>query len=119
MVGDDLTLTSNFKIDLARFPPCFRNLLPYIYKVNHCLAFYKRVDELFIKAPNAYDNKQGWLKNQNNLLEPIWQVGSFRRSALVDVIDSAEQKREQEVFIELDDFDYCIEEKEDADFSTD
>ena len=29
------------------------------------------------------------------------------------------QKREQAVFIELDDFDDCIEEKDDADFLTD
>ena len=33
-VGDDLTLASNFLIDLARLPPCFRNLLLHIYRVK-------------------------------------------------------------------------------------
>ena len=67
MIGDDLTLTSNCEIDLGRLPPWFSNLLPYIYRVKHRLAFYKRADEPFIEAPNPYDSKQGWLKNQNNL----------------------------------------------------
>ena len=41
-----------------------------------------------------------------------------RSSRTPHLIDSVEQKREQEVFIEFDAFDDCIEEKEDADFST-
>ena len=40
-------------------------------------------------------------------------------SALVDIVDSIEQEREREVLIELDDFDDCIEEKEDANVSMD
>ena len=35
------------------------------------------------------------------------------------LVESVEQEREQEMFIELGDFDDCIGEKEDADFSTD
>ena len=50
---DNLALTSNSKIDLARLPPSFRNLLPHIYRVNHGLAFYQRADEPFIEAPNT------------------------------------------------------------------
>ena len=57
MIEDDLTLTSNIKIDLARLPLCCSNLLPHIYGVNHRLAFYKRADEPFIKAPNLHDGK--------------------------------------------------------------
>ena len=34
------------------------------------------------------------------------------------LIHRVEQESEQEVFVELDDFDDCIEEKEDADYST-
>ena len=43
----------------------------------------------------------------------------FSISALVDIVDSVEREREREVLIELDDFDDCTEEKEDADFSLD
>ena len=87
MVEDDLILTSNSKIDLARLPPCVRNLLPHImFKVNHRFAFYKRADEPFIEAPNPCDNMQSWLKNQNNLLKPIWQIGPILPSILVDIV---------------------------------
>ena len=72
MVGDDPTPNSNSNIDLAGLPPGFSNLLPHIYRFNHRLAFYEQADEPFIEAPNPYDDKQGWLKNQNKLLEPIW-----------------------------------------------
>ena len=59
MVGDNLTLTSNSKIDFASLPLlCFSNLLRHIYRVNHRLAFYKQADELFIQALNTNDNKQ-------------------------------------------------------------
>ena len=98
---------------MARLLPRFSNLLPRI-RVNHRLAFYKRADKPFIEAPNPFENKQGWLKNQNNLLEPIWQV---RSSFLVDIINSVELDSEQEMFTKLDDFDDCFGE-EDADFST-
>ena len=57
-IGDYLTLTSNLKLDLARLPPCFGNLLPYISGVNHRLAFYNRAEETFIEAPNPYDGMQ-------------------------------------------------------------
>ena len=83
MVEDDLTLTSNFNIDLARLPLCFSNLLPHIYRVYNRLVFDKRADESFIEARNPYDGKQGWFKNQNNLLEPIcsgWLKNKFGSS---------------------------------------
>ena len=72
MVGDDLTLTSNSKIDLTRRQPCFANLLPRICRVNHRLASYQQANELFTKPPNPYDHKRGRLKNQNKFLELMW-----------------------------------------------
>ena len=81
MVRDNLTLTSSFKTGLARLPSCVSDWLPHIYKVNHRLAFDKHADEPFIEAPNSCDDKQGWLKNQNNLLKPIWLAGAILPSA--------------------------------------
>ena len=57
-IGDYLTLTSNLKLDLARLPPCFGNLLLCIFGVNHRLAFYNRAEETYIEAPNPYEGKQ-------------------------------------------------------------
>ena len=45
--------------------------------------------------------------------------GQGRPGELPTLVDSIEQEREQEVFIELDDFDDCIEQKEDTDILTD
>ena len=72
-----------------------------------------------MEASTSYDDKQGLLKKQNNFLEPIWQAGPILPSTLVDFVDSVEKESKQEVFIELDDCDVCIEEKESADFLTD
>ena len=46
-------------------------------------------------------------------MEPIRQVGPILLRALADIVDISvvEQEREQKVFIELDDFDNCVEEK--------
>ena len=71
-IGNDLILTSNFKIDLAKLLTCFSNVLPHVYKVIIALPCFKRADEPFIEAPTPYYDKQCLLKNQNNLLEPIW-----------------------------------------------
>ena len=83
MVGDNLILASNSEINLGRLPPCAGNLLPYIYRVNHRLAFDKRADEPFIEAPNPYDDKQDWLKDLNTPL-----AGPIFTSALVYIVDS-------------------------------
>ena len=45
--------------------------------------------------------------------------GQGRPGGLPTPVDSIKQEREQEMFIKLDDFDDCIEEKEDTDFLTD
>ena len=80
---------------MARLPPCFSYLLSHIYRVNHRLDFYKRDDKPFISVLNPSDGKQSWLKDQNNLFEPIWQVESFFLRALVDIVDSVEQEHVQ------------------------
>ena len=72
-----------------------------------------------MEAPNLYDDKQDWLKNQNGRLETILHARPIFPRSLVDIVVGVEQERQQEMFIELDDFYDCIEEKEDADFSTD
>ena len=66
--------------DLQFGPPLIKN---YIYR-----PFIEASIKPFIEAPNPYDDKQGWLKNQNKHLEPIWQVGPILPSALVDIVAS-------------------------------
>ena len=42
MVGEDKTLTSRSKVDLARLPYCHSALNPHIQRTNHRVALYKR-----------------------------------------------------------------------------
>ena len=65
-----------------------QNVLHIIYRVNHRLAFHKRANKPFIEAPNPYDEKQGWLKDQNHFLAPIWFVRPILPSGLVDIVNS-------------------------------
>ena len=48
-----------------------------------------------------------------------FQAQKGRPGRLPTLVDSIEQESEQEVFIELDDFDDCIEDEEDTDFLMD
>ena len=49
MVGEDKTLTSKSKGDLARLPPYHSALKPHVQRENHRVALYKRASESIIK----------------------------------------------------------------------
>ena len=59
MVGEDEQLTTKSKIDLSHLPPCRDNLIPYIRRVNHRLAIYKRAVIPVFWSPKPYDPEQG------------------------------------------------------------
>ena len=75
MVGEDEQLTTKTKVDLSRLPPCRDNLVPHIGRVNHRLAIYKRADKPIFWQPKPYDPGQGWEKNEDGTLEPVWSCG--------------------------------------------
>ena len=66
---------------LNELPSYYSNWLPHIYRVNHRLALYKRVEEPFIEAPNPYDEIQGWLKHHDSLfgIDLASRTHSFKR----------------------------------------
>ncbi len=55
MVGEDELLTTKYRVDLSRLPPCRDNLVPHICRVNHRLANYKRADKPIFWHPNPYN----------------------------------------------------------------
>ena len=90
MVADDLTLTSNSKIDLARLCRALEMCFLTYTKLIIALPFFKQADEPFTEAPHLYYDKQGLLTIQNNLLEPIWLVEPILPSALVHIVAEVE-----------------------------
>ena len=89
MVGDDEKLTSKSKVDLGRLPPCYSALKPYVQRVNHGVALYKRAHQAIVEKPRPYEEDQGWLRNDsNNMLEPIWSCGGILPTALLDILET-------------------------------
>ena len=90
VVGDDLTLRFNSKIDLARLYRALGMFFLTYTELIIALPFFRQADEPFIEAPHLYYDKQGLLTIQNNLLEPICLVGPILPSALVDIVAEVE-----------------------------
>lgn len=104
MVGDDEQLTMKSKVDLARLPPCKRNLIPHVQRVNHRLANYKRANQATFWRPKPSDEGQGWEKNENGVLEPLWSCGPVLPTCLTDLIETVEEEETMEE--EAEEFDY-------------
>jgi len=113
MARDSQSWSTNSCIDLSRLPPCFGDLVAHIYRVNHRLAFYKRAHTPIIEAPNPFDEKQGWIKNQNQLLEPIWQIGPILPCNLVDVLETIDS---EDGLTEVEEFEDSIEDEDDDNY---
>ena len=105
MVGDDEQLTTKSKVDLSRLPPCKDNLIPHVNRVNHRVAHYKRADKAIFWCPKPYDPDQGWEKNEEGILEPVWTCGSVLPPLLVDLlvqavdeeVENNDEEEEQEI----------------------
>ncbi|KAK7089149.1 hypothetical protein V1264_024806 [Littorina saxatilis] len=116
MVGDNEKLTSKCKVDLARMPPCQSALMPHIQRVNHRVALYKRAHEGILERPKPYDQGQGWTKNADGVLEPVWCLKPILPVSLIDLLadggceeedDEEDEEEDEEVdfdaFAESDD----------------
>ena len=78
-------------------------LYSHIYRTNYRLAIYKRADEPIVEAPKPFDEKQGWIKNEEGSLEPIWSTGPIIPSNLVDVVANNSDTKEE--LDEIDEFE--------------
>ena len=87
MIGDDETLNSRSKVDFSRLPPCRSNLIPHVQRVNHRVALYKRADQPNFFTPKPFEAEQGWEKNDDGLLEPVWSCGPILPMSLIDILE--------------------------------
>ena len=107
MVGEDQNLTSRYKVDLTRLPPCQSALMSHVQRINHREAFYKRANEATLEKPTPYDDGQRWMKTDEGALEPVWSCGPIMPTSLVDLLVSFEREVEDEERTdeEIDDID--------------
>ena len=76
----------------------------FSFLINQEIILFSCRDRTFLRTCRLQGQEQG-LQNVS--------------SRTPSLVDSIEQECEQEMFTELDDINDCIEEKDDADFSTD
>ena len=58
IVGKDVTLNMKSKVDLARLPPCQDSLIPYVQRMNHKMACYRRASIAIFERPKPHEYQQ-------------------------------------------------------------
>ena len=118
MVGEDNKLSSKSKVNLARLPPCYSALKPHIHRVNHRVALYKRADENIFECPKPYDDEQGWIRNEDDVLEPLWSCNPVLPVSLIDLLASinTEEEEDKEDEPEMEEIDSDAFDESDDDF---
>ena len=112
MVGEDDTLSIESKVDLVRLPPCRNSLILHVQRVNHRLGCYKKADTPIFDRPKPDEPGQGWTKNSEGVLEPLWCLGPILPISLVDLLQAEPDIMEED---EDDDINEFMEEEMDDD----
>ena len=112
MVGEDKPLSIDSKVDLARLPPCRDSLLPHVQRVNHRLSCYKKAHVPIFERPKPYEDDQGWVRRETNIIEPLWTKGSILPQTVVDLLDTCKNDEEA-------DHGDVIDLEESSDYETD
>ncbi len=94
-------------------PGYYAALKPHIQRVNHRAALYKRAHEQIPEKPKPYEDKQGWTKTSDGIVEPIWSDGPILPTSLVDLLDktdyedtdSSEEEESDEMDVDFGDSD--------------
>jgi len=114
MCGDDEVLSTKSKIDLSRIPPCRDSLVPHSQRSNHRMACHKRAQQQIIEKPKPDDPNQGWTKEENGVLQPIWSNGPILPLSLIDLLSSDwEVDDEDDEECEYMDYDDIFDDEDD------
>ena len=102
MVGEGVELTTESKIDLSKLPPDRDSLTQHIKRANYRVATYKLAKEPIFWKPDAFEG-HGWVRNDKNILEPLWSTGPILPQTLIDLVQpTKEELQEAEEIIEYD-----------------
>ena len=94
MVGEDKPLSIDSKVDFARLPPCRDSLLPQIQRVNYRVSRYKKVHIPIFERLKPYDEDQGWVCGETNIIEPLWTKGGILLQSVIDLMDTDDNDEE-------------------------
>ena len=87
-MGEDKPLSIDSKVDHARLPPCRGFLLPHVQRVNYKVSCYKKAYILIFERPRPYDEDQGWVRGEANIVEPLWAKESILPQSVVHLLDT-------------------------------
>ena len=113
MVGEDDTITTKSKVDLVRLPPCHDSLIPHIQRVNHRVASYRHARVPVVERPKPFENNQGWIKNDDEIIEPMWSRGPILPTSLDDILETHEVE-EQPIEMEIEEVDIDTDDDSDS-----
>ena len=103
MVGEDHGLDKNYKVDLSRLPPCQDSLVPHTTRVNYRTACYKRANTPIFEKPKPHDQDQGWVIDDDGIIESKWSNGPVLPQSLIDLMaDHSETEEDEDVDIEVE-----------------
>ena len=94
IVWEDKPLNIDSKVDLARLPPCRDSLLPHVQRVNHKVSCYKKAHISIFEHPKPYDEDQGWVRREKNIIEPLWTKGNILPQSAIDLLDTDNKDEE-------------------------
>ena len=87
MVEKDKPLSIDSKVDLAQLQLCRYFLLPHLQRVNYRAFCYKKSHILIFEQPKPYDEDQGWVLGETNIIEPLCTKGRILPNSVIDLLD--------------------------------
>ena len=73
--------------------------------MNHPIVLYKRAEEPILEQPKPYDDRQGWRRTDDGVLEPVWSCRPVLPNSLVDLLDTGDREEEEDEKEDEADFD--------------
>ena len=92
MVGEDVELTTGWQ--LSKLPPDRDSLTQHIKRTNYRVATYKLAKELIFWKLDAFEG-HGWIRNDKDMLEPLWSTGPILPQTLIDLVQPTEEELEE------------------------
>ena len=77
-------------------------------------ACYKRANTPIFEKPKPHDQDQGWVIDDEGIIQPKWTNGPVLPQSLIDLMaDHSETEEDEDVDIEVEVDEYDIEEEND------
>ena len=101
-------------IDLLHPSPSQNSFLLHIYRFNHWVVSYKRINVPILEKPTSNNENQGWSIAENGILELVWTTRLIMLESLINLLDviNDEESGDEEMMMEPEDYETDDEDKE-------